>query len=269
MTERSAANVAVIIEDDDDISALLDAILTQAGFTTVIATTGAEGVEAVREHSPVVTTLDVGLPGIDGFAAARMIREFSSTYIVMLTAHDDEIDTVQGLGAGADDYITKPFRPRVLRARIEALLRRPRTITEPALVPAGAPASEGALVAVATAPVPQQTHVATRSYQHNGLSVDADMRTSAIDGADIDLTRSEFDLLAALMESGRRVRSKADLALVLRGDGYITTEYVSDADRRSVEVHLGNLRRKLGDSTSEPRFIETVRGVGYRLTAAR
>lgn len=269
--ERDNA-VAVIIEDDGDIRALLDAILTEAGFTTVTAANATEGVEAVRMHDPVVTTLDVGLPGVDGFAAARMIREFSQTYIVMLTARDDEIDTLQGLGSGADDYVTKPFRPRVLRARIEALLRRPRALADTGSVPVSAslPTSDTSLTtqAVATAPTAVATLSTTR-YELNGLVIDVDMRTTLIDDTDVALTRSEFDILAALMESGRRVRSKADLALALRNEGYVTTHYVSDADRRTVEVHMGNLRRKLGDSTNEPRFIETVRGVGYRLAGPR
>jgi DNA-binding response OmpR family regulator len=104
--------------------------------------------------------------------------------------------------------------------------------------------------------------------QHRGLTLDAGARLVAVDGADVELTRSEFDLLAVLLESGRRVRSKADLVLSLRGESYVTTYYVNDADKRAVEVHMANLRRKIGDSTTTPRWIETVRGVGYRLTPA-
>ncbi len=100
-----------------------------------------------------------------------------------------------------------------------------------------------------------------------GLRVDRATRVATVDGSMIDLTRSEFDLLAALLASGRRVRSKADLVLTLRGEGYVTTYYVNDADKRAVEVHMANLRRKIGDSSTTPRWIETVRGVGYRLAA--
>jgi len=117
---------AVIVEDDSDIRDLLDTVLTQAGFTTVTAATGHEGVEAVRRTDPLVTTLDVSLPDIDGFEVCRRIRAVSDTYVVMLTARTDEDDARAGLDAGADDYQTKPFRPRELRARIEALLQRPR-----------------------------------------------------------------------------------------------------------------------------------------------
>src|SRR4051794_11795862 len=116
--------VAVVIEDDADIRNLLRAILGQAGFTCYAAESGDEGIEAVREHQPILTTLDISLPGIDGFEVARRIRAFSTTYVIMLSARDEEIDTLMGLDAGADDYLTKPFRPRELRARIEAMLRR-------------------------------------------------------------------------------------------------------------------------------------------------
>src|SRR5919112_8841 len=121
---QGAGRVAVVIEDDADIRNLLRAILAQAGFTCYTAETGDEGIEAVREHQPILTTLDISLPGIDGFEVARRIRAFSSTYVIMLSARDEEIDTLMGLDAGADDYLTKPFRPRELRARIEAMLRR-------------------------------------------------------------------------------------------------------------------------------------------------
>uniref|UniRef100_UPI003F4B8FB7 response regulator transcription factor n=1 Tax=Nocardioides sp. SYSU DS0663 TaxID=3416445 RepID=UPI003F4B8FB7 len=117
---------AVIIEDDPDVRDLIDIVLTQSGFTTVVAENGMEGVEAVRAHNPLITTLDVNMPGMDGFAAAKRLREFSNTYLIMITALADEIDVVQGFEAGADDYLVKPFRPRELRARADSMLRRPR-----------------------------------------------------------------------------------------------------------------------------------------------
>src|SRR6478672_7285076 len=120
----SIPRIAVGIEDDGDIRNLLEAILGQAGFVCYTAGTGVEGIEAIRTYEPILTTLDVSLPGIDGFEVARQIRSFSPTYIIMLSARDEEIDTLMGLDAGADDYLTKPFRPRELRARIEAMLRR-------------------------------------------------------------------------------------------------------------------------------------------------
>src|SRR5690242_7168299 len=119
------ARVAVVIEDEADIRSLLADVLEQAGFTVHTAGTGLEGVRLVSEVHPLVTTLDVNMPGMDGFETARRIRAASSTYIVMLSARTEEIDALQGLDAGADDYVTKPFRPREVRARIEAMLRRP------------------------------------------------------------------------------------------------------------------------------------------------
>ncbi|SEM65594.1 response regulator [Cryobacterium sp. TMT1-3] len=134
--ERTDRRIAVVIEDDADIRSLLEAVLTQAGFDVVATSNGLDGLAAVRAYDPVVTTLDVSMPGIDGFETAKRIRAFSPTYLVMLTARDDEIDTLQGLEAGADDYLTKPFRPRELRARIEAMLRRPRhSLTADAAIP--------------------------------------------------------------------------------------------------------------------------------------
>lgn len=288
MAERDARRVAVVIEDDDDIRNLLETVLTQGGFEVVARSNGLDGIEAVRAFDPTVTTLDVNMPGIDGFETAKRIRAFSSTYIVMLTALDEEIDTLQGLDAGADDYITKPFRPRELRARIEAMLRRPRAMGSPA---DPAPVAQSPALASADAapaePVqpgagdPPAGGAATAQFapgapvgddaegwqEHNDLRLNLPMRIVRVNGEEIALTRSEFDLLAALMQSGRRVRTKADLALLLRGESYVTSHFVSEADKRGIEVHMGNLRKKLGENSAAPRWIETVRGVGYRLTA--
>ncbi|MFD6175657.1 MULTISPECIES: response regulator transcription factor [unclassified Isoptericola] len=228
---------AVIVEDDPDVRDLLEVVLTQAGFVTAAAGSGLEGVELVRRTDPLVTTLDVGLPDIDGFEVCRRIRAVSDTYVVMLTARTDEIDALMGLDSGADDYQTKPFRPRELRARIEAMLRRPRRPD----------------------PRPTGDHIVSA-----GLVVDVAGRTVAVEGQAVHLTRSEFDLLAALGRVPGRVLSKDALVRVLWGDDYDTGTRVADPDRRSVEVHMANLRRKLGDDPVEPRWIRTVRGVGYR-----
>ncbi|ARJ06151.1 hypothetical protein GCM10010988_13410 [Cnuibacter physcomitrellae] len=341
METNGERRVAVIIEDDADIRHLLETVLMQAGFEVIATGNGLDGVQAVRAYDPIVTTLDVSMPGIDGFEAAKRIRTFSNTYLVMLTARDEEIDTLQGLEAGADDYLTKPFRPRELRARVEAMMRRPRQALAPdgsgqpvAPLPPGQqgpatpyPAAQPGYAAPAQPTAPQQPYpvqyppqqpmyqvpqqagpytpsgvpvqqpgqpvappvsepvvapepvaeapAAPHSYDmedgwlhHNGLYVNSEMRLAEKDGKPIDLTRSEFDLLNALMESQRRVRSKADLALLLRGESYVTAHFVSEADKRAIEVHMANLRRKLADSITQPRWIETVRGVGYRLAAA-
>lgn len=243
------ARVAVVIEDEEDIRSLLSAVLSQAGFEVHGAPDGYVGLDLVREHQPLVTTLDVNMPGMDGFETAKRIRAVSATYIVMLSARTEEIDALQGLEAGADDYVAKPFRPRELRARIDAMLRRPRQHVA-ALTPAEASEPSGAWL------------------EHQGLRLNPEMRIVTVDGEDLELTRSEFDILADLLAAGRRVRGKSDLALMLRGEQFTGVEFVSDSDARAIEVHVANLRRKLGESPTSPRWIETVRGVGYRLTAS-
>ena len=201
--------VAVVIEDEPDIRSLLADVLEQAGFVVHPAGTGLEGIELVREHDPVVTTLDVSMPGMDGFETAKRIRAFSHTYLVMLTARADEIDTLQGLQSGADDYITKPFRPRELRARIEAMLRRPRAMD----------AGRGVRRERRR---PRRRMPRRRSMEgwleHRGLRLHPAMRVVSVDGADVELTRSEFDIVGDLLEARGRVVSKGDLALLLRGD---------------------------------------------------
>ncbi|GAA4735220.1 hypothetical protein GCM10023350_18710 [Nocardioides endophyticus] len=319
--------VAVIIEDDPDVRDLIDIVLTQSGFTTIVTENGTDGVEAVRKHNPLITTLDVNMPGMDGFAVAKRLREFSSTYLIMITALADEIDVVQGFEAGADDYLVKPFRPRELRARADSMLRRPRTRvdkprawaetdqepepaapatptswaapaardlaeshplaplpTQPAVQPAAPPAYEPPAAAAppvqAPTPAPQKPvapaapaarHGAVTAdpgtgwMRFNGLALNHETRLVTVHNSSVDLTRTEFDLLASLMSTGRRVRSKADLVLTMRGQQYVTSYFVNEADKRSVEVHIANLRRKLGDDAATPRYVETVRGVGYRL----
>lgn len=244
------AKTAVVIEDDVEIRNLVEAVLQQAGFETFTASDGDSGVDAVRRHDPTVTTLDISLPGMDGLTVAKRIREFSSTYIVMLTARDEEIDVLLGLEAGADDYLGKPFRPRELRARIEAMMRRPR----------------GEILAVTEEPVEAAAAPSTSSawLEFNGLRLNPETRVVQHDGQALVLTRSEFELLYSLMEAEGRVLSKTALADAMRYDD-AGHGYVSDSDGRTVEVHMANLRRKLADDADRPRWIETVRGVGYRL----
>ncbi|GAA5093582.1 hypothetical protein GCM10025760_23980 [Microbacterium yannicii] len=295
---------AVIIEDDAEIRHVLAEVLESSGFSTVSVGNGIDGVRAVLTYKPVLTTIDVNMPGIDGIEAAKRIRAQSDTFIIMLTGLNDEADVIAGLGAGADDYLLKPFRPRELRARVEALLRRSRagdSAAAPVVAPSqdrvgpsfpgGRPSttsipispiadevetpassSSAALVipvpaASAPALVDGQDDAAGDWLVHRDLRLHPENRIVLVGGAELDLTRTEFDLLATLLESKRRVRSKADLTLVLRGESYVTSYFVGDADKRAVEAHMTNLRRKLGESAANPRYIETVRGVGYRLTS--
>lgn len=328
----SMHKTAVIVEDDPDIRHLIVEVLEAAGFSTVSVGNGIDGVRAVLSYQPLITTLDVNMPGIDGFEAARRIRAQSDTYIIMITGLEEEADVVLGLGAGADEYVVKPFRPRELRARVESLLRRPRaTGSSVAAAPrqeATGPSFPGARPVVPqydaapTSPVfdervmtpvyseqppqpgnavvmppqhapqqgyaPQQGAPAPVAHAgnavapasagvppvggpgwtvHRDLAVHAEHRVVLVAGRELTLTRTEFDLLSTLMESKRRVRSKADLTLVLRGESYVTSYFVGEADKRAIEAHMTNLRRKLGDNPNNPRYIETVRGVGYRLTS--
>ena len=248
----SEARVGLVIEDDHDIRELVRTVLTQAGFEVTVASGGAEGVLMAKSLNPDVITLDLGLPDIDGFEVSRQIREFSDAYIVMLTARTEELDTLIGLESGADDYLTKPFRPRELRARVAAMMRRPRSVPDPAEV-AVDPSPDGA------------AHPERGNFSHNGLELSYASRTVSVDGREMNLTRTEFELLYALLEAGRTVRTKSDLVRRLRDEDYDVGSYISEADERSVEVHMGNLRKKLGDSPQQPRWLQTVRGVGYRL----
>ena len=249
----SDARVGLVIEDDHDIRELVRTVLSQAGFEVSVASSGAEGVLIAKTLSPDVITLDLGLPDIDGFEVSRQIREFSDAYIVMLTARTEELDTLIGLESGADDYLTKPFRPRELRARIAAMMRRPRSVADAAdALSTDNPADGGA-------------HPERGNFSHNGLELSYSSRTVVVDGKEMNLTRTEFELLHALLEAGRTVRTKSDLVRRLRDEDYDVGSYISEADERSVEVHMGNLRKKLGDSPQKPRWLQTVRGVGYRL----
>ncbi|WP_104166346.1 response regulator transcription factor [Arthrobacter sp. SX1312] len=258
----SDPGVAVVIEDDADVRNLVGAVLRQSGFDVQVAPNGRAGVEMVRTHDATVVTVDVGLPDIDGYEVLRRIRDFSNCYVVMLTSRGDELDTLTALQSGADDYLTKPFRPRELRARIAAMLRRPRAVPEPAAEGPGPTTS-----APPAAPAPAV--VASPVFEHNGLALNASARTVVVDGRDLPLTRSEFDLLNEMLRSSGAVRTKADLVRVVRGDYYGEDTYISDSDERAIEVHIGNLRRKLDEDPKNPRWLQTVRGVGYRLTPVR
>ena len=247
--------VAVVVEDDEDVRNLVEAVLSQAGFDVHGAATGREGVEVVRNQKASVVTLDVGLNDIDGFEVLRRIRQFSDAYVVMLTARTDELDTLTALHTGADDFMTKPFRPRELRARVAAMMRRPRQD-----VPGAKSADPG------TAPSKTLLLHYDSDFRHNGLVLNPHTRSVTVDGIPAGLTRSEFDLLHALLKGAGAVRSKTELVRVVRGEHYGADAYISESDERAVEVHIGNLRRKLREDPLQPRWLQTVRGVGYRLT---
>jgi two-component system, OmpR family, response regulator len=234
--------VAVVVEDDPDISMLLKDVLEMAGFTVHEAASGRDGIHLVRSVSPDLVTLDLGLPDVDGITVCRTIREFTDAYVLMITARTDEIDRLLGLEIGADDFVDKPFSPREIQARVTALFRRPRSL--------------GA--AGRTHPPAEAEHSVVR---HGELEVDLDGRIVTLAGAELSLTRIEFDLLATMLGAPRRVWTRENLLRTVWGAQWVGDDHL-------VEVHVGNLRRKLGDDARTARWIRTVRGVGYRLAPA-
>ncbi|WP_026532021.1 response regulator transcription factor [Arthrobacter sp. H41] len=236
MPNPSPQRTALVVEDDQDIRDLLSATLRMNGFLTFEAPNGHEGLALVRAHQPDLITLDLNLPDLDGVEVCRQARALSDAYIVMVTARQEEIDRLIGLEIGADDFIGKPFSPREFSARVSAMFRRPRTGPQQAVPP-----SDGNAV-----------------LRHDGLLVDVEGRVVTLDGVELALTRIEFDLLETLLTGAQRVWTRESLLSRVWGDGW-------GQDHHLVEVHIRNLRKKLGEDASTPRFIRTVRGVGYRM----
>ena len=232
----------LVVDDEPPIGERLTGFLDREGYEVVSAGDGRSAVEAVREHAPDVVILDVMLPGLDGIEACRQIRAFSDAYVLILTARGEELDRIVGLTVGADDYLVKPFSPREVVARVKALLRRPRTAT------GAAPASAGGTGASAAGP----------GTAPAGLELDEGRRSVRVDGTLVDLTALEFNLLARLVREPGIVVPRPVILDAIWGPGY-------ESDDHLVDVHIANLRRKLGDDPARPRFVETIRGVGYRL----
>jgi len=222
----------VVVDDEPPIVDLVAGYLVREGWEVRTADNGPAALDLIRSWAPDAVVLDLMLPGIDGIEVCRQMRAFSDAYVLMLTARSEEMDRIVGLTVGADDYLAKPFSPREMVARLKALLRRPRTgtTTDAALGPAG-------------------------------LAIDEGRRLVQVDGAPVELTALEFNLLAALAREPGIVVTRARLL-----DRVWDTDFV--ADDHLVDVHVANVRRKLGDDPASPRFIETVRGVGYRVREA-
>ena len=222
----------LVVEDEVAMAGVVASYLQREGFAVSLAHTGPDAVALAQSTDPDVVVLDIMLPGFDGLEVCRRIRSFSDAYIIMLTARDEEVDKIVGLSMGADDYLVKPFSPRELVARVHAMLRRPRSTR------AASPAqTQGRLVL-------------------GGLLLDEVARIVEVDGVEVELTRTEFDLLAAMAARPRMAFSRRQLIDEVWGPGWYGDEHV-------VDVHIGHLRTKLGDLAAEPRFIRTVRGVGY------
>ena len=217
----------LVIDDEPSILNLVTAYLKQEGYDVLTAADGLSGLKTARAFKPDLVILDVMLPGMDGIELLSRLRRESDVYVILLTARTEEMDKVVGLSVGADDYVTKPFSPRELTARVKAALRRIQT---------GAGLS---------------SETSVFSFRH--LRMDVGARTVSVEEQPIDLTTIEFDLLKALVENRGRVLSREQLLEKVWGGGYF-------GEQRVVDVHLGHVRQKLGRED----LIVTVRGVGYR-----
>ena len=222
----------MVVDDEPALVELVASYLRREGFAVLTALDGTAAIEAARKEAPDLVVLDLMLPGIDGLEVCRQLRQFSQAYVLMLTARSDEVDKIVGLTVGGDDYMTKPFSPRELVARVHALLRRPRGV-------------DGIVV--------HEEHV----DRLGPLVIDYDAHEVTRDGQPVNLTPHEFELLATLAARPGQVFSRDQLLARVWGEDFFGDEHV-------VDVHLSNLRRKLERDASEPRCIETVRGVGYR-----
>ena len=228
------ATRVLVVDDEAPMVDLVREYLASEGMDVAVADDGPSAVDAVQERRPDVVVLDVMLPGFDGFEVLRRVRTFSDAYVIMLTARAEEIDRIVGLSVGADDYLVKPFSPRELVARVKALLRRPRADRGP---------GAGRL-------------------ELGELVIDGPSRTVTLGGIPLALTTIEFDLLVTLAQEPGIVFSRQRLLDRVWGMDYVGDEHV-------VDVHLGNLRRKLGEEATRPTFIQTVRGAGYRFRAQK
>ncbi len=226
----------LLVEDEEHLARLVQRYLERDRFEVRVMGDGTQAVEAAQEWQPDVIVLDLGLPGMDGVEVCRQVRTFSDCYVIMLTARAEEVDKLVGLSVGADDYVTKPFSPRELVARVGALLRRPREV-------AGGDSAAG------------------RGLSFGTLRIDVAGREVFLGEELVDLTRTEFEVLVALAARPRMVFSRRRLIDDVWGRDWVGDEHL-------VDVHIAHLRRKLGDS-SDPAFIRTVRGVGYRMGPGR
>jgi DNA-binding response OmpR family regulator len=218
----------LIVDDDQKIVHLVRTYLEREGFSVVTASDGLAAIAAAREQQPQLVILDLMLPGLDGFAVMRAVRESAAVPILMLSARGSTADRIAGIATGADDYLPKPFSPAELVVRVQAILRR------------SSPAPSIERRAIADLVIDRGRHEVRRRDQR------------------IDLTHAEFWMLVALVDAGGRVVSREGLLDALYGQGE------ADVMDRTVDVYVRRLREKLGDDADEPRYVATVRGAGYR-----
>ncbi len=218
----------LIVDDEKRLVSLLESYFKQEGFHVVVAYNGVEALQVARKANPDLIILDIMMPQMDGYEFMRQHRKEKNTPIIMLTARVDDDEKIIGLELGADDYVTKPTRPRELVARVRSVLRRAGKME----------------------PVPQVLHAAD-------LMLDREARIVKVAERFVDLTPSEFDLLAVLMSAPGRVFSRLDLLDIVQGVRY-------EGYERTIDTHIKNLRAKIESDPRAPRYIETVYGVGYR-----
>jgi len=229
------SSLVLVVDDERKIRELVRSYLERAGIDVLTCDSGAEALSIASRSRPDLVILDLGLPDVPGDEVARELRRSGDVPILMLTARATEADRILGLELGADDYVTKPFSPRELVLRVEAVLRRGHS---------------------------EPDARATASYGAGEIVLDADRREVLVRGTPVDLTPTEWDLLRALARTSGRVYSRFELINQVRG-------YEFEGYERTIDSHIKNLRRKLERDPHEPRIIETVLGVGYRLTIAR
>ena len=225
----------LVVDDEPKIADLARDYLEHAGFLVRTATDGEQALAAVRRDRPDLVVLDLGLPGLDGLDVTRAIRHDSNLPVIMLTARDDELDKLLGLELGADDYLTKPFSPRELVARVRAVLRRVDVAAEPG---------------------------ARELIRAGELTLDLPRMRAELAGRSIDLTPTEFALLAALARQPGRIFTRSQLLDAVHGVAFESYE-------RAIDTHIKNLRRKLEPDPRRPSHVLTVYGLGYRYADER
>ncbi len=225
------ADKILVIEDEAHITRTLRLYLEQAGYQVAIIADGALAMPAFRHEKPDLVILDLHLPHVDGWEVCRQIRRETDTPIIMLTARSEESDKLIGLELGADDYVTKPFSPREVTARVRVVLRRSRGLVQPPPI-----------LRADTLILDLEAHTAAKAYRP------------------LDLTPTEFDILVAFMRHPGQAFTRLQLVEASQGAAY-------EGYERVIDQHIKNLRAKLGDDARAPRFIETVFGVGYRFSA--
>ncbi len=223
----------LVIDDKKELRTLVKSYLTEEGFRVVEAADGQEGLYIARHEKPDLIVLDLMMPEMGGYEFMRVHKQERDTPIIILTARVEESEKVLGLELGADDYVTKPFSMRVLTARIRAVMRRSEKVPLPASV-----------------------------LRSGDIALDRDGRTVSVENRRVDLTPSEFDLLAALMGAPGRAFSRLDLLDKIQGDAY-------EGYERTIDVHVRNLRTKIESDPKNPRYVETVYGIGYRFAVIK